>query len=103
MFNDGEFPYNGNEAEPVHIFISYKRSPDDEAIKDKLLAYIRSDAEYAGAKFWIDRDILAGDEWETAIRRALAQADIAIVLVSQEYLASDFIRRVEVKTLLERR
>lgn len=52
---------------------------------------------------WDDSRIRAGDRWEDAVQEALRRADVALLLVSADYLASDFTSNVEVPALLERR
>jgi hypothetical protein len=50
---------------------------------------------------WSDKRIESGAEWEKEIRQAIASARIAILLISADFLASDFITRVELPALLE--
>ncbi len=52
---------------------------------------------------WDDRRIEAGDDWFTEIEQAINAANIAIFLVSANFLTSKFIRDEEVSRLLTRR
>ena len=52
---------------------------------------------------WHDRRIEAGDEWYKSIQDAMDDCDIAILLVSPDYLASRFIQEDEQPKLLKRR
>lgn len=83
-----------------HIFVSY--SHKDQLWRDRLWTWLEP-LEVNGRvrKIWDDRGIQAGDKWEEEIRAALAQATAAILLVSQDFMASEFIRQVELPRLLE--
>ena len=52
---------------------------------------------------WDDRRIQAGDDWFKEIQDAMERASIVVLLVSTDFLASEFIRHEEVPPLLERR
>lgn len=49
---------------------------------------------------WDDTRIQAGDFWRSEIQKALNEADVAILLFSADFLASDFIASVELPNLL---
>ena len=51
-------------------------------------------------KFWDDRQIKAGERWEDAIQQAIASSRAAVLLVSQDFLVSEFITRYELPRLL---
>jgi tetratricopeptide (TPR) repeat protein len=83
------------------VFISY--SHQDEAWKDKLVRQLRV-LELEGAfDLWDDRKIAAGDGWRTEIETAMESARAAVLLISADFLISDFIRGTEVPRLLQRR
>lgn len=88
-------------TEPV-VFISY--SHEDEAEKEQVLSHLF--VLQRGAKLielWSDDRIGAGADWHAETNQAIAQARIAILLVSANYLASDFILTEEIPALLQRR
>jgi formylglycine-generating enzyme required for sulfatase activity len=83
------------------IFISY--SHKDEDLKNRLLAQLGI-LETAGlTSVWDDDRIGAGEDWEDKIAKAMRQARIAILLISANFLSSDFISGQEVPELLRRR
>jgi hypothetical protein len=49
---------------------------------------------------WWDDDILVGQPWDETIRRAIADADFGLVLVSPALLSRDYIKDVELPALL---
>lgn len=51
---------------------------------------------------WHDRRIAAGDEFDHAISTELEKADVILLLVSPDFLASDYCYDVEVKRAMER-
>jgi hypothetical protein len=82
------------------IFISY--SHEDEVEKNELLSHLGV-LESAGLiQLWSDDQIGAGVEWEQEISRAIAEAKVAILLITANYLTTDFILGQEVPALLKR-
>ena len=86
---------------PPTVFVSYSHA--DEPWKDRLLRHLRPLDEAQRVSTWDDRRIDPGAEWYEEIRRAMARAAVAICLVSDRFLASDFCQGEEVAYLLERR
>jgi hypothetical protein len=83
------------------IFLSYSRK--DIELKDELLEHLEVVRRFAGIRLWTDDDLAPGAEWQREIEKGLAEADVAILLVSSSFLASAFLQDVEVPRLLERR
>ncbi|GAA2102800.1 hypothetical protein GCM10009841_19520 [Microlunatus panaciterrae] len=50
---------------------------------------------------WNDRQIRAGDQWSDEIENAIQSCDAAILLVSADFMASEFIHNNELAPLLE--
>jgi hypothetical protein len=95
----------GNEgdtmASSLKIFISY--SHKDERFKDELVTMLAGLQRRGIVDTWQDRRIEPGDEWNTSIQDAMNDCDLALLLVSPDYLASRFIQEAEQPTLLQRR
>jgi small GTP-binding protein len=85
----------------LRIFISYAHK--DEAFKDELVDMLASMQRRGIINAWQDRRIEAGDEWYHAIQEAMNECDLALLLVSKNFLASRFIQDEEVPRLLQRR
>lgn len=79
------------------VFLSY--SHRDRRWADRLLTHLRAIADKV--EVWSDSAIKVGASWDDEIARAISTADVAILLVSADYLASEFIVRQELPTLLE--
>jgi TIR domain len=86
---------------PPTVFISY--SHEDEAWKDRLLKHLAVLKQQGEVEVWDDRKIRGGDEWPAEIWKAMDAAQVAVLLVSANSLASEFILEKEVPYLLERR
>ncbi|HXU80095.1 MAG TPA: trypsin-like peptidase domain-containing protein [Polyangia bacterium] len=71
------------------IFISY--SHKDKKLLGELQTYLKPLVKIDGLQKWDDNDIRPGEDWLQAIRTAMATCRVAVLLVSQDYLASDFI------------
>ena len=83
------------------IFISYSHL--DPVWKDRLLGHLKVLEAQAQIEAWSDSRIEVGDDWEAKIQEAMAHASIAILLISHNSLASDYILTKEMPFLLERR
>lgn len=86
---------------PLQIFISYAH--EDEAFKDKLVGMVAGLQRRGIIDAWQDRLIEAGDEWYPAIQAAMDDCDLALLLVSMDFINSRFIQEEEVPRLLQRR
>ncbi|MEY2631817.1 MAG: hypothetical protein RIR00_471 [Pseudomonadota bacterium] len=82
------------------IFISYSHL--DEKWKNRVVKHLNVLAE-EGLIVWDDRKISAGAEWLKEIEEAMDHCEVALLLISPDFLTSDFITRNEIPKLLERR
>lgn len=88
------------KMEKMHsIFISYSHA--DEVWLKKLLTHLKSLKKYYGLDEWEDKHLRTSDKWEEEITKALNRATFAILLVSADFLASDFIDKNELQPLLK--
>lgn len=88
-------------ASPIEqpkLFISY--SHVDSACIDRLLVHLKPLERSNTVVCWSDRRIRTGDKWRTELEKNLDEAVIAILLISADFLASDFIVNNELPPLL---
>jgi hypothetical protein len=84
----------------LNIFIGL--SHNDRKWADRLISHLRVRSK-PEVLIWDDRRIRAGDHWEEEVQQALRGANVAVLLISADYLASKFVSNIEVPTLLQRR
>jgi ABC-type multidrug transport system fused ATPase/permease subunit len=85
---------------PVKLFFCYAH--EDEILLNKLRAHLKPIQRQGLIDVWHDRDISAGTEWEQAIKERLNMAEIILLLVSPDFMNSDYCYSVEMKRALER-
>lgn len=83
------------------IFISY--SHRDERYKDELVKMLAGLQRRGVIETWQDRRIDPGAEWFNAIKQAITDCQMAVLLVSADFIASPFINSEELPDLLRRR
>src|SRR4051812_48330188 len=84
----------------LDLFISYAHADDDlrRELEKHLMPLVRDGV----VKQWHDRLIGAGDDWREAIEKQLRTADIVLLLVSSDFMASDFCIEIELRRALQR-
>lgn len=85
---------------PLKVFISY--SHKDEEWKKLLLENLKILIDKKIIDCWHDDDIYGGENFSEKIFEAINDSKIAILLVSQKFLGSDFIQKEEVPRILKR-
>lgn len=85
---------------PIEIFIAYAHN--DLRYKDELKKFLRPLLHTGKARVWDDYDIESGQDWEAEIKIRLYGADVILLLVSPDSLASDYFYGREVAVSLER-
>lgn len=83
------------------LFLSY--SHKDMVWKDRLLSHLRVLERQGQLEIWDTSDIQTGTDWSKQIHDAVKKADVAVLLISPDFLASDFIINRELPALLQRR
>lgn len=81
------------------IFISY--SHKDTEFMERLMVHLKPLKCQGLIDPWIDTKLLAGEKWKKEIKESLNVAKVAILLVSADFLASDFIVNNELPLILQ--
>lgn len=93
------------DPKPLNIFISYasydnhSQNPEEKWL-DRLRQFLRPLELNNQISSWSDTQLTAGSNWQSEIRAEIEKADVAVLLVSPAFLASDFIRTEELPRLL---
>ena len=85
---------------PFEIFYSY--SHRDELLRIELEKHLYLLKRRNLIDGWHDRRISAGDEWKQQIDAHLRSAHIILLLISSDFLASDYCYDIEMKLALDR-
>jgi len=83
----------------TNIFIAYAKA--DENILELLRKHLTSLERTEGVTIWYDGKIDLGKEWLEETEKAMANADIILLLVSADFIASDFCYEHQMKQALE--
>ena len=84
----------------MKIFICYSHA--DEKFKEEFLKHISGLMRQGVISEWDDRLIDGGADWRTDILDAIATCEVALLFVSSDFLASDFINSVELSEIMKR-
>ena len=89
------------EDKRTRIFISYAHK--DKKHFKQITDYISVPLENAGFELWSDTKIEVGEFWDDQIKENISKAHIALVLVSQSFLNSNYCQSVEITNFIELR
>ena len=80
------------------IFVSYSHA--DQPWLDRLRIHLRPLERDRTIDYWDDGKIRPGTVWRDEIRSAIQKARVAVLLISADFLASDFVAADELPPLL---
>jgi DNA-binding NarL/FixJ family response regulator len=84
----------------LEVFFSYAHK--DEALRDKLVTHLSTLKRQGAITDWHDRLISPGAEWVGQIDNHLNAAGIILLLISPDFIASDYCYGVELVRAMER-
>lgn len=87
------------DRKPPEIFVSYSHhdSPWRARLFDDYIC-----TTFGDCRIWTDAQIRAGDRWDEEINRRLQSSSVAVLLVSEHFLASKFITEREFPIIMAR-
>lgn len=85
---------------PLSVFISYAHR--DKELRDQLERSLAIFERLGMIRLWYDGEIGLGEEWEATIRKNLEEADIILLLISPDFVSSDFCWKWEMHRAMER-
>lgn len=96
-----QFKRSNRTRPPRRVFISYSHADFQHC--DRLAQVLRPLCEEPGDEVWLDSSRLkAGDHWREEIAIALAESQYFVLLLSQDYRASDVCMNFELARILAR-
>jgi MinD-like ATPase involved in chromosome partitioning or flagellar assembly len=81
------------------IFLSFSHA--DRRWVDRFLVHIKPLTTSRNIAVWSDRDVGVGESWREKINEEISQADVAVIFVSADYLASNWVASNELPMLLK--
>jgi formylglycine-generating enzyme required for sulfatase activity len=92
--------------EKIRIFVCYSHSDKIWVSNNGLIPWLQKNLQRNQVEFWWDREesggIRGGDTWRKRIADEIDRADIAILLISDDFASSPFIRDFEVPRIREK-
>lgn len=91
----------------INIFVSYSHNNKSWVNKNEefnLIPFLENSLNYLNVEIWYDHDLktLPGIDYEKKINTEIDNADIAILLLSGDFISSEFIRDKELPRIKER-
>ncbi len=90
-----------NKITKNKIFISYSHEDKEWLKRAKTHLTVLKNSLHLEFDIWDDQRLNIGDDWEQEITTSLNDSGIAILIISTDFLASDFINRKEIPPILE--
>src|ERR1051326_2168069 len=90
----------GGARQEIKLFYCYAR--EDRELRDQFEKSLSGLKRYYHLGNWYDREILAGQDWEQVITEQLNSADVIFLLISPDFIASDYCYGIEMQRALER-
>lgn len=91
---------NESSTKAIQVFFSYAH--EDEDLRNEVEKHLTILKRQGIISSWYDRDITAGTEWAGEIDTHINTADVILLLISSDFLASDYCYDIELKRAMER-
>ena len=87
------------ETKPANLFISY--SHEDKELKEKLTKHLMPLKKLGLVSHWHDQMIKPGDVWANEISKNLTSAKIILLLISIDFINSEYCYDIELEQAME--
>ncbi len=87
-------------SQPLKTFIIYAR--EDRDAVDDLRKHLKQAEKNQLLEIWDDGEILAGQDWDKAIKGRLKASQLILLFVSIDFINSDYIETTELQAALQR-
>lgn len=87
---------------PGSIVVFYSYAPRDEALRDELEKHLGALKRLRLISDWHNRDIQIGTDWRREVDVHLDAANIILLLISSDYMDSDYCYSIEMQRALEK-
>ena len=91
---------NNMNTNKVNVFLSYCHA--DEDYKNKLNIHLSPLKRMSKINEWDDRELKAGTQFDEIIKRHLEKDDVIILLISADFINSDYCYNTEMQKAMER-
>jgi Leucine-rich repeat (LRR) protein len=91
---------NGQEPPPLKIFYCYARK--DKRLRDELEKHLEPLRRSGQISAWYDREIQPGMDWKQEIDKHLNTSEVILLLISSDFMKSDYCYGREMQQALER-
>ena len=92
----------GTPTSPASIEVFYSYAHEDEGLVKELRKHLSILKRQGVIREWYDREITAGTDWKGQLDQHLNSSGVILLLVSADFLASDYCYDVEMTRALER-
>jgi CheY-like chemotaxis protein len=89
-------------ASPAPVTLFYSYAHEDEPLREELQDHLAILERRGVIRSWHDRAIVPGHDWSQEIDQHLRQADLVLLLISKDFIASDYIMGVELGLAMAR-
>ncbi|WP_245678541.1 SIR2 family protein [Chondromyces crocatus] len=87
-------------ANPIEVFFSYSEA--DRDLRDKIETHLAILKRKGVIRGWHEGEIGAGEDWDREVREHLESAKMILLLISADFLASDFCYEAQMRRAIQR-
>ena len=93
---------SGETAAPNPVSLFYSYAHEDETLREELCGHLKILERRKLVLQWHDRQIQPGEDWDQQISGELQMADLVLLLVSTDFINSDYIFGKELTVAMQR-